>query len=343
MKAALVLLVLAACETGVGAMAAADCALAPRPVLALDFGSRYADGDATRSEVDAGALDAAQDAIRPVDAFLRDLTDAANKVFDPQQDAAAIADCVLGQMAVWAQAGALADLASDTAQLTIGSRLAGFGLVALQVLPHARNDDDARAVTAWLTRAVQAQALWWEDAAPPGARQGNLRAWAALAAATTSALTGDPALRGWAAWSFGRILCSAAPDGSLPQEMRRGRLALQYQLHAIAPLAVGVLLLDRQGVSLTATCDDALARIVAFGVDDLDDGRATQAITGQVQSYFDGSDTVQDFELAFIEAYLLLDGVAGRDRLDQLVQDRRPLGYSKLGGNQTLIWRGMGF
>jgi len=333
--------VLTALALSIGSMAAADCAPAPPPVTSLDFASRYDAADATRTAIDENALDDAEDAIRPVDDFLRDLTEAANKVFDPDRNATGIADCVLAQMAVWARAGALSDLGSDTAQLTIGARLAGFGLVAMQVLPFARNDDDARAVADWLTGAARAQAVWWEDAAPPGARQGNLRAWAALAAASTSAITGDPGLRSWAAWSISRVLCSAAPDGSLPQEMRRGRLALHYQLHAIAPLVVGTLLLDRQGITLTATCDRALERVVAFAVDDLDDGGATAAITGEVQSLFDGSDTLEDFNLAWIEAYLRLDGMAGQDHLDRMARDRRPLGYSKLGGNQTLIWQAL--
>lgn len=332
-------MVLACGLTGSGAFAA--CATAPEPVLSLSYGSRYTDDSATRSEIDADGAAQADDALRPVDDFLRDLTETANGVFEDGADATAIADCVVSQIAVWADADALSDLQSETSNLTVGSRLAGFGLVLMQVLPHASDTDQIAVINDWLRRLALTQTRFWETDAPNGARQGNLRAWAALGGASAAAVLDDAALRSWAAWSVSNVLCSANPDGSLPQEMGRGSFALHYQLHAIAPLVVATLLLHRQGVDLQNTCDGALGRVVAFAVNDLDSGAATQAITGEVQSYFDGTDTLEGFNLAFIEPYLQLDQMPDRDALDQLAESYRPLGYSKLGGNQTLIWQGM--
>ena len=324
-----------------GTTALADCATAPEPVLSLSYGSRYTDDSTTRSEIDADGAAEADDALRPVDDFLRDLTETANGVFEDGAETGAIADCVVGQIAVWAEADALSDLQSETSNLTVGSRLAGFGLVLMQVLPHATDANQVGLIKDWLRRLMQAQTRYWETEAPNGARQGNLRAWAALGGASTASILDDAALRSWAAWSVSNVLCSASPDGSLPQEMGRGSYALHYQLHAIAPLAVATLLLHRQGVDLQSTCDGALGRIVTFAVADLDSGAATQAITGEVQSYFDGTDTLDGFNLAFIEPYLQLAEVPNRDALNQLVEPYRPLSYSKLGGNQTLIWQMM--
>ena len=324
-----------------GTTALAECAAAPEPVLSLSYGSRYTADSTTRSEIDAAGAAEADDALRPVDDFLRDLTETANGVFEDGADTRAIADCVLGQIAIWAEADALSDLQSETSNLTVGSRLAGFGLVLLQVLPHATDTGQVAVIKDWLRRLVQAQTQYWETEAPNGARQGNLRAWAALGGASTAAILDDPALRSWAAWSVSNVLCSASPDGSLPQEMGRGSYALHYQLHAIAPLVVATLLLNRQGVDLQNTCDGALGRIVAFAVNDLDSGAATQALSGEVQSYFDGTDTLDGFNLAFIEPYLQLDDIPNREALNRLAEPYRPLSYSKLGGNQTLIWQAM--
>lgn len=324
-----------------GSAAQANCAAAPEPVLSLSYGSRYTDDSATRSEIDPAAAEQADDALRPVDDFLRGLTELANGVFEDGADATAIADCVVGQIAVWADADALSDLGSDTSNLTVGSRIAGFGLVLMQVLPLATNQTEVATIKAWLGRLMQAQTAYWEKDAPDGARQGNLRAWAALGGASVATILDDAALRSWAAWSASHVMCSASPDGSLPQEMGRGSYALHYQLHAIAPLVVATLLLDRQGISLQAICDGALGRIVAFAVNDLQSGAATQAITGEVQSYFDGSDTLEGFNLAFIEPYLQLNDMPNRDALDRLAETYRPLSYSKLGGNQTLIWQAL--
>lgn len=136
-------------------------------------------------------------------------------------------------------------------------------------------------------------------------------------------------------WSASYVLCSAAPDGSLPQEMTRGRLALHYQLHALAPLVTTVASLDQQGLPIRDRCDGALGRAVQFALSDLENGAATQAITGEVQSFFDGTDTIEPFQLAWLEAWLVLEPDA---ELAAVIEPMRPLRYSKLGGNQTALW-----
>jgi poly(beta-D-mannuronate) lyase len=317
---------------------AAACDAPPAPVGTLDFGSRYADDSATRSDIDAAGEAEAEDALRPIDDFLRDLTDRANGVLRGKDDATAQADCIVQQIAVWAQANALGDLQSETAGLTMGSRLAGFALVMLQVSPQTTRTQDVDVIGKWLDGLMRAQMTFWEQDAPKGARQGNLRAWAALAGSATARLTQDQVIRGWSAWSVSYVLCTAGPDGNLPREMDRGRLALKYQLHAIAPLVVSTLLLSKDGVDLTATCDNALRRIVDFAMSDLQDGAKTQAITGNAQSLVDGSDTLEGFQLAWTVPYLLLDPSAAGDTFDGLADRYGPLNYSKLGGNQKLLW-----
>ncbi len=321
-----------------GLAAAYECPNAPPPVIALDFGSRYAEGDATRSVLDEDADRAADAALAPVEDFLRELTRVASDLHDGGADRAAIADCAMGAMAAWAEADALSDLRTDTAALTLGARVAGFALVAQQAAPFATRAGEVEAVNRWLSTLTRAQMIWWEAEAPRNARQGNLRAWAALAAATVAGLTGDPMPRAWAAWSVDYILCTANPDGSLPQEMRRGKRALQYQLHALAPLTVTVLQLERQGVALKDTCDGALKRAARFALDDLATGTATQAITGEVQSFFDGTDTIEEWHLAWLEAYVALFPAEARGDVAAILTEMRPMNYSKLGGNQTALW-----
>lgn len=320
--------------------ALADCAPAPEPIVSLDFASRYAEDDESRSELDSEAAAAAEDALRPVEDFLRDLTEAANEAAD-RRDATAAA-CVMEQMAEWARADALSDLGGGTAELTIGSRFAGLSLVFLQLAPLVGTSDDAAEVRDWLDRRIADQIAFWETEAPDGARQGNLRAWAALAAAARGADRDGPnALRFafWAGASASYVLCTADRDGSLPQEMRRGSRALQYQLHAIAPLAVTSLLLDHAGMPLAPVCDGALDRAVGFALNDLkDEGRAAQAITGQTQTFFDGKDTIEGFHLAWVTAYLKLPGMQNAELARDAVSGLGVLSYSKLGGNQMVLW-----
>jgi poly(beta-D-mannuronate) lyase len=133
-----------------GSAAFADCPAPPAPVLGLAFDSRYADDSETRSEIDPEAAAEATDALRPVDDFLRDLARLANAALDGSDpDAGA---CLLAQVAVWAEADALAELGSPTARLTVGARLAGFALVLLQVPPGEA--PTMALIDGWLTRRL---------------------------------------------------------------------------------------------------------------------------------------------------------------------------------------------
>ena len=336
---ALALLTPFAAATPVAAQSSSPC-VAPPPVLTLAFGSRYIPEGESRSQIDEQANARVEAQLAPVDDFLRSLTDTANKALEPGADSAALAECVMGQIASWAEANALADLATRTSRLTFGSRLAGFGLVMLQVKPLAPESRHLAVINPWLEARMTDQMLFWEADAPDGASRGNLRAWAGLAGATIASVIDDPVIRGWAAWSASYVICTANPDGSLPQEMSRDRLALHYQLHAVAPLTVSAALLSQQGIDLTGRCDHALRRIVDFTVSDLETGLRTAAITGVTQSYFDGSDTIEGWQLAWLEAYLTIHFDPA---LIGLADQYRPLNYSKLGGDQTLIWNTIRF
>lgn len=320
------------------AEASTDCAQAPEPVASLNYGSRYEQSNAPGTKIDPAANSAATEELKPVDDFLRSLTKLANKTFSEDNDPVEVANCVLAQISIWANANALEDLKSETARLTIGSRIASFGLVTLQAMPHTANKQDLASVSDWLGRMMARQMTFWEEDAPDGAKRGNLRAWAALAGTAVSTIVDDPVMRGWSAWSIQYVICTAKPDGSIPQEMLRGKYALHYQLHAIAPLVVAAAMLDRQGISVQPACDGSLDRIVSFALDDLESGARTASITGKVQSYFDGSEELKPFSMAWIEAYLAFGQIPQRERLEASAEMYRPLSSSKLGGNQTLIW-----
>ncbi|QBF30871.1 alginate lyase family protein [Thalassococcus sp. S3] len=312
-----------------------ECAPGHQPVFSLDYGSRYKADSETRSDLDEQANAEVDEALGPVDDFIRDLAHSARGLYDAEGDPQQTADCLLDHMAVWAEAGALRDLRSHTSNLTIGSRLAGFGLILDQALPMARDAKKAEAIKSWLYDLARRQMVFWEEDAHDGSRQGNLRAWAALAVNVAGDLNEDPIMQGWSAWSMRYILCKASPDGSLPQEMTRGAFAYHYQLHAIAPLVVTSARLARQGQPMMSECDHALARIVRFAIDDMQTGAATAAIAGEVQNYFDGSRELKPFNFAWLEAYLTLDADPA---IAQLANDMRPLRNSKLGGDQTLMW-----
>jgi len=315
-----------------GGALAAECEAFAPPVLDLAFASRYVADDETRSQIDPAKAAEAEAALGPLDDFVTRLSARTDKALEA--DDPALAACVMAELASWARADALSDLGTQTVELTIASRLAALALVAGQV-GAAGAPEDLSVVRAWLTRRMDAQMTFWENA-PSGAAQGNLRAWAALAGAAVALVSDDAVARGWAAWSISYVACTANADGSLPQEMGRGELALHYQLHAVAPLTVAAALLDQQGVSLTHKCDRALDRVVGYTMADLAaNGAASEARSGEVQTLQGGLPALKDFQLSWAEAWLRLR--VDKD-LEAAIAERRPLRYSKLGGDQTRIW-----
>ncbi|MEP3348062.1 MAG: alginate lyase family protein [Litoreibacter sp.] len=312
------------------------CQTPVEPVVSLNFGSRYKDESVSRSDIDEEGNAAVNAALAPIEQFLRDLASMANEVTAGGADQAAQADCVIEQLNVWAEADAFSDLGTITANFAIGARLAGFAMVYRQVAPYS-SDSAARAtIEAWLGRRATQQMAFWEEDATAGAKTGNLRAWATLAINLTGEIRDDPVALRWSAWSMTYLQCQALEDGSLPQEMRRGKYALHYQLHAIAPMVLTTRLLEDQGFSILGVCDNALDRIVEYALNDLADGSASEAYSGKQQSYFDGSQDLRSFQLAWIEAYLTL---SPNPELDTFADSYRPLEHSKLGGDQALLWR----
>ena len=260
----MILALAAIAAPAVSAASEVECGAAPEAVIGLDYVSRYSDDDASRATIDPRLEAEAEAAVAPVDAFILTLAEGVDLIYtSPVKDRPANAECVLDQLVEWADADALSDLRTETVRLTVGSRHAAFALILWQTLPYAHDHPARERILAWLERRMREQMVFWEDA-PEGARQGNLRAWAGLAAAALSVQTGDEELSRWAETAISDVMCSANADGSLPQEMSRGRLALHYQLHAVAPLVTAAALLERQGVPASRDCDEALHRIVDF-------------------------------------------------------------------------------
>ncbi|MFV2054413.1 alginate lyase family protein [Aliiroseovarius sp. YM-037] len=312
------------------------CAPETPPIISLSYVSRYSDDDGSSSVLDPLREAEAEAALAPLDQFIVDLAVLTDRLYTGTvSDREATSTCILEQLAHWASADALSDLGTETVELTIGARLAAFGMILWQTSPYAPADPNRDVILDWLGRRMDAQMAFWETA-HEGAQTGNLRAWAGLAAAAYSLQADSPEKRDWAVKSVEAVLCTASPDGSLPQEMSRGKYALHYQLHAIAPLVSATLLLERQRVPISDSCNGALHRVVDFAVSDLSDGKQTQAITGTEQNLFDGTDTLMNFQLAWIEPYLLL---RSSEALEDLATNFRPLTYSKLGGNQTELWQ----
>ncbi len=309
------------------------CAATPQPVTSLTYGSRYTDDSKTRSDIDEASNAEVDKALKPVEQFIGELIKMSNTAL--MEDDTARAACVLDWLAAWADAGALTQLETLNVQLSVPARYAGLAMALLQAEAVGGLDAQKRdRVVAWLTGAAESMVEFFDGEAPPNASRNNLRAWAGLAAATIGRLDGDAALLDWAKGSFELVACQASADGSLPLEMNRADKALNYQLHAVAPLVVTAELLAATGYDGYAACDGKLTQIAAFSLKAVDDPAIVEAVSGVKQTFQTGKQQVEPFMLAWVEPLLRHHP---DEAISAYVDELRPLSHAKLGGNLTRI------
>lgn len=309
------------------------CPAAPEPVTSLDYGSRYTDDSKTRSDIDEASNAEVDKALKPVEQFISELIKMSNTALMDGDKARA--ECVLDWLATWADAGALTDLKTLNVQLSVPARYAGLAMVLLQAEVAGGLDADKRGrVVAWLAAAAGSMMAFFDEEAPTNASMNNLRAWAGLAAAAIGRLDGDKALLDWAKGSFELVTCQAGPDGSLPLEMNRADKALNYQLHATAPLVVTADLLAATGYDGYAACGGKLLQIATFSLRAIDDPAIVEAINGAKQTFQTGKQEIEPYMLAWVEPLLRHHPDSG---IDAYVDDLRPLSHAKLGGNLTRL------
>lgn len=329
-------LALGLATTPLAAQTAPDCPTAVEPVISLGFGSRYTDDSKNRSDIDEAGDKAVTAALKPIDSFITDLARLTDLLHNPDTEdeaALAAATCVMALIQPWASADALSDLSSQGANLSAPSRVGGIAFAYAAARTRLPEGDPV--IDAWLLARARQTMTFFDNDAPPRASRNNLRAWAGLAVARIGLTLEDQVLIGWGAASATLVACTAAPDGSLPQEMWRGRLALHYQLHAVSPLVLTAALLKDDRPGLFDICDNAIPRVVGFTVAGLADPAMVEAITGKAQTVGGPEKPPRDFELAWAPAYLRF---APDPAIEAMVKDIEKLGNSKLGGDQRLLW-----
>ncbi|WP_176086574.1 alginate lyase family protein [Martelella sp. HB161492] len=313
------------------------CPVFPDPTVRLDYGSRYEADSQDRSDLNAEADAAVTKALEDADNFVRQLAELSNAAVINPDVAADNAGCVIDAVYAWASAGAFSELDSANAEMTYPSRLGGIAAAYRQVMSLVPGrQDEKQAIGAWLRTNASAMIRYWNDDAPPLARVSNLRAWAAFAVTEVGLILDEPGFLDWSADSQSQILDTQSDDGSLPVEMRRGKYALHYQLHALAPLTVSRLLLCQAGRMDSADHMARLRKGVEFALAGIDDPASVEQITGDRQSLPRGLVNQQKFEIAFLEAYLSLFNDVP---LDLSLRPLRPLSNSKLGGDLTMLYR----
>ena len=251
----------------------------------------------------------------------------------------AYAQCLVGLLSRWAERHAL--LAFDykdnhgqawyAIQWTATTAGLAYSIVRGE---RSLSDQERRTVEAWLAAVVTKQISYPGDTV---SCCNNHLYWRGLEATVAGVVTGDDQLFQFGIRAYTSALESMHPDGSLPHEMARGKLALHYQNFAILPLVFIAEIAARQGYDLYELEVDGhdIHLAIGFLLRALEDPATLRRYTAEKQdlAFIDRGE-----ELNWLEPY--------HRRFPHLETARwlarlRPLAHNWTGGPSTLYFAGL--
>jgi poly(beta-D-mannuronate) lyase len=146
---------------------------------------------------------------------------------------------------------------------------------------HRATAEQRALILPWLEKNAELTREFYDARAKkPGEGAQNHFYWAAVQLAATGIATGNRADFDWAMASAKRGIDAIQPDGTLPQEMRRGKRALHYHLYAASPLVMLAELGLPNGVDLYSYNNGALKKLVDVSTHGLIDASLFEKRTG---------------------------------------------------------------
>ena len=107
--------------------------------------------------------------------------------------------------------------------------------------------------------------------------------WAGLAVAAEAIADDDHDAGAWAMMTYKTGVDAIQPDGSLRAELKRGQMALHYNLYALGPLIMLAELAEANGIDAYSDNNGAIHRLVSFCLAGLQDPTILEKRTGVKQ------------------------------------------------------------
>lgn len=223
----------------------------------------YAENDPTHSIVDPARMKAYTASSGPVK-HEGDVVVAAADAFRKSGSLSA-ARCVVQHIETEARARSLTGkMSSRQAYYVQGWVLGAQAIAYLKVRGSGVvSKDQEELILPWLKDvASQAREFYDEKEKQDAGSQNNHLYWAAVELGAVGIAANDPGDFDWAMKAAREGIGAIQEDGTLPQEMRRGKRALHYHLYAAAPLVMLAEFGEANGIDLYAERDGALKRLV---------------------------------------------------------------------------------
>jgi poly(beta-D-mannuronate) lyase len=222
----------------------------------------YADNDPTHSIIDPVKQKAYQLSSGPVKHEGEVVVAAADAFRSTgSRDAAR---CVLSHLEAQARDGALTGKMSSSQAYFVQGWVAGA-----EAISYLKIDGKLRATAAqrtiihsWLETEAKLTRDFYEDRMRKGGDAQNHFYWAAVQLAATGIATNNRSDFDWAMLRASNGIAVIHSDGTLDEEMRRGKRALHYHLYAASPLVTLAEFGMPNGVDLYTANDGALKKLV---------------------------------------------------------------------------------
>jgi poly(beta-D-mannuronate) lyase len=184
-------------------------------------------------------------------------------------------------------------------------------------------------VLPWIEKVISQSQDYFEEHRKnaAGDAQNNHLYWAGVEVAAAGIAANNRKLFDWGMETYQVGISQIQPDGSLPQEMRRGQRALHYHLYALAPLVYLAEFGEENGLQSYAECDYAIKRLATLCVQGLDDNSFFVKATGIAQDTPNGPPAAE--QISWAKIYLAR---FPNPQLARLLEQAKSLTYMYLGG-----------
>lgn len=184
-------------------------------------------------------------------------------------------------------------------------------------------------VLPWIEKVVSQSENYFEahKAKSAGDAQNNHLYWAGVEVAAAGVAANDRKLFDWGMETYKAGISQIQPDGSLPQEMRRGQRALHYHLYALAPLVYLAEFGEENGLHSWAERDYAIRKLADLCIEGLNDNSFFEKATGILQDTPNGPPAAE--QISWAKIYLAR---FPNPQLEKLLEQAKSMSYMYLGG-----------
>lgn len=243
------------------------------------------------------------------------------------------AACAARWLDSWATQGALlGDVPPESRYDTLWFAQVPLGVAFLKIKDNpAVTTEQRRRISAWITEIARAGLRDEATVIATRGERASFRSWSNAAAAVAAVASGDQALLATALNAAKVDLESITADGAIPSMISRGRRAFQHHVWAFEPLALTVLIGERNGVRLASVNDHALRRLLKLIIATGSGEPGIRKLAGVDQDNR-ATSWPRDFEIGGLEIFNTIERLP---EVEALLASRRPVRSPFTGGDWT--------